>query len=182
MCTINKSAHSKKVWKLIVCSQRRLLRRGLEFHVCTINKSAHSKKVWKLIVCSRRRLLRRGLEFHVCTINKSAHSIKSLETYRMQPEEITSKGTRVSCVYYQIKVPIRKKVWKLIVCSQRRLLRRGLEFHVCTINKSAHSKKVWKLIVCSRRRLLRRGLEFHVCTINKSAHSKKVWKLIVCTS
>ena len=26
-------------------------------------------------------------------------------------------------------------------CSQRRLLRRGLEFHVCTINKSAHTKK-----------------------------------------
>ena len=31
-------------------------------------------------------------------------------------------------------------------CSWRRLLRRGLEFHVCTINKSAHTKKVWKLI------------------------------------
>ena len=32
-------------------------------------------------------------------------------------------------------------------CSWRRLLQRGLEFHVCTINKSAHMKKVWKLIV-----------------------------------
>ena len=31
-------------------------------------------------------------------------------------------------------------------CSWRRLLRRGLEFHVCTINKSAHTKKVWKLM------------------------------------
>ena len=31
-------------------------------------------------------------------------------------------------------------------CSWRRLLHRGLEFHVCTINKSAHKKKVWKLI------------------------------------
>ena len=30
--------------------------------------------------------------------------------------------------------------------SRRRLLRRGLEFHVCTINKSAHTKKVRKLI------------------------------------
>ena len=30
--------------------------------------------------------------------------------------------------------------------SWRRLLRRGLEFHVCTINKSAHTKKVRKLI------------------------------------
>ena len=33
-------------------------------------------------------------------------------------------------------------------CSRRRLLRRGLEFHACTINKSGHMKKVWKLIVC----------------------------------
>ena len=31
-------------------------------------------------------------------------------------------------------------------CSLRWLLRRGLEFHVCAINKSAHTKKVWKLI------------------------------------
>ena len=34
-------------------------------------------------------------------------------------------------------------------CNWRRLLRRGLEFHVCTLNKSAHMKKVWKLIVCT---------------------------------
>ena len=31
-------------------------------------------------------------------------------------------------------------------CSQRRLLRRGQVFHVCTLNKCAHTKKVWKLI------------------------------------
>ena len=31
-------------------------------------------------------------------------------------------------------------------CSRRRLLRRRVEFHVCTINKSAHTKKGWKLI------------------------------------
>ena len=31
-------------------------------------------------------------------------------------------------------------------CSRRRLLWRGLDFHVCTIKKSAHTKKVWKLI------------------------------------
>ena len=31
-------------------------------------------------------------------------------------------------------------------CSRRRLLQMGLEFHVCTINKSAHTKKVWKPI------------------------------------
>ena len=31
-------------------------------------------------------------------------------------------------------------------CRLRRLLGRRLEFHMCTINKSAHTKKVWKLI------------------------------------
>ena len=30
--------------------------------------------------------------------------------------------------------------------SRRWLLQRGLEFHVCITNKSAHTKKVWKLI------------------------------------
>ena len=33
--------------------------------------------------------------------------------------------------------------------SRRRLLRRGLEFHVCSINQSAHTKKACKLIVCT---------------------------------
>ena len=33
-----------------------------------------------------------------------------------------------------------------VQCSQRKILRRGLEFHVSTLNKSAHTKKVWKLI------------------------------------
>ena len=33
-----------------------------------------------------------------------------------------------------------------VLCSRRRLPRRELEFHVCTINKSTHTKKVWKLI------------------------------------
>ena len=36
-----------------------------------------------------------------------------------------------------------------VYCNRRRLLRRGLEFHVCTTNKSAQTKKVWKLIVCT---------------------------------
>ena len=31
-------------------------------------------------------------------------------------------------------------------CRRRKLLRRRLEFHVCTINRSAYTKKVWKLI------------------------------------
>ena len=37
-------------------------------------------------------------------------------------------------------------------CSRRRSLRRGLEFHVCTINKSTHTKKsretYWRRLVC----------------------------------
>ena len=32
------------------------------------------------------------------------------------------------------------------IATGGRLLRRGLESHVCTINKSAHTKKVWKHI------------------------------------
>ena len=31
-------------------------------------------------------------------------------------------------------------------CNRRRLLRRGLEFYVCTINKSAHTKNIWKCL------------------------------------
>ena len=33
-----------------------------------------------------------------------------------------------------------------VYCSRWRLLRRGLEFHVCTINKSAHTKKSGNLL------------------------------------
>ena len=36
--------------------------------------------------------------------------------------------------------------------SRRILLRRGLDFHVCTINKSAHTKNVWNLLFDSRTR------------------------------
>ena len=42
-----------------------------------------------------------------------------------------------------------QKLLKRYKCKGRRLLRRGLEFHVCTLNKSAHTKKIWKLIVCT---------------------------------
>ena len=34
---------------------------------------------------------------------------------------------------------------KLLERYNKCIVRRGLEFHVCTINKSAHTKKVWKL-------------------------------------
>ena len=51
-------SHKRLPWSLpevagtvqqVHCRRRRLLQRGVEFHVCTINKSAHTKKVWKLI-------------------------------------------------------------------------------------------------------------------------------------
>ena len=35
------------------------------------------------------------------------------------------------------------------VLQPEEILRRGLEFHVYTINKSTYTKKVWKLIVCT---------------------------------
>ena len=46
-------------------------------------------------------------------------------------------------------------------CSQRRLLRRKLEFHVCTINKSAYTKKVWKLIQWSSSNIISFFLSFY---------------------
>ena len=46
----------------------------------------------------------------------------------------------------EMKEAVTKVIDTLTHCSRRRLLRRGVEFHVCTINKSAHTKKVWELI------------------------------------
>ena len=39
---------------------------------------------------------------------------------------------------------------QLVYCSRRRLLWMGLEFHVCTINKSAHRKKSGNLLFAPR--------------------------------
>ena len=44
-------------------------------------------------------------------------------------------------------IPVAVGTVQQVHYSRRRLLRRGLEFHACTINKSAHTKKVWKLIL-----------------------------------
>ena len=67
----------------------------------------------------------------------------------------TTEGIKRDCDKGHRHAHIRGIPWGLpgvvgsvqVHCSRRRLLRRGLEFHVCTINKSAHTKKVWKLIV-----------------------------------
>ena len=71
-------------------------------------------------------------------------------------------------------------------CSWRRLLQRGLEFHVCTINKSVHTKKVWKLIVCTsymyKKDLTLNSLQWLICHKTKPNQTKwmqtalsKIW-------
>ena len=62
-------------------------------------------------------------------------------------------------------------------CSQRRLLRKGLEVHVCTITKNTHTKNVWKLILwslyiyCSNKF----GLEHMIFPFQDSVHFCFVW-------
>ena len=60
-------------------------------------------RIWK-------RLWRRSLtRSHKRTSMGRSRSCWNATTSALQPEEMTSKGTRVSCVYYQ-KVPIRKSL------------------------------------------------------------------------
>ena len=107
--------------------------------------------------CSRRRLLLRGQEFHVCTINKSAHTKKRSGNLFNDP-----RMSRVKCRFIAIiprsnliqswlyllgsyigQVDLFKNYSHLIGLWAKwsHLLWRGLEFHVCTINKSGHTKK-----------------------------------------
>ena len=60
-------------------------------------------------------------------------------------------------------------------CSRRRLFWRGLEFHVCTINKRAHTKKVCKLIVCTLYLLLEIIITPLCCLIIISLHSRNIY-------
>ena len=57
-------------------------------------------------------------------------------------EEMKEAGTRS---HKMISIGPREVVGTVqqVHCSRRRLLWRGLEFHVCIINKSAYTKKVW---------------------------------------
>ena len=67
---------------------------------------------------------------------------KLLERYNaLQPEEITSKGTRVSCVYNEIKVPIRKNVWKLFWWSHIYIY---LYIYIYVRGHSINKKKISK--------------------------------------
>ena len=51
--------------------------------------------------------------------------------------------------YKKTSIKLSRRCMVQMHWSRRRLLRRGQEFHVCPISKSAHMKKVWKLIVCT---------------------------------
>ena len=71
------------------------------------------------------------------------------------PENIFNWGDERGCDEGHWHTHTRRLQWGLpevvwmvqqVHCSRRRILWRELEFHVCTINKSAHTKKVWKLI------------------------------------
>ena len=69
-----------------------------------------SRKNWEAIVMSQfrrwKRLWRRSLtRLHKKTSMGSSRSCWKGTTSALQLEEITSKGTRVSCVYYQYKCP-----------------------------------------------------------------------------
>ena len=66
---------------------------------------------WK---CAWRRSLTRS---HKRTSMGPSRGFCNGTTSALQSEEITLKGTWVSCVYYQEKCPYEKKVWKLILWS-----------------------------------------------------------------
>ena len=61
-------------------------------------------------------------------------------------EEMKEAVTKVIDTLTQEGLPEVVGTVQQVHCSRRRLLGRGLEFHVCTIHKSVHTKKVWKLI------------------------------------
>ena len=63
---------------------------------------------------------------------------------RLWRRSLTLLHKRISMGPSEIVVTVQQ-----VHCSRRRLLRRGIEFHVCTVYKSAHTKKVWKIILCT---------------------------------
>ena len=68
------------------------------------------------------------------------------ETIEEMKEAVTKVSDTLTQEDFQGGLPEIVGKVQQVHCSRRRLLRRGLEFHVCTINKSAHTKQVWKLI------------------------------------
>ena len=68
------------------------------------------------------------------------------ETIEEMKEAVTKVIDKLTQEDFQRGLPEVVGKVQQVHCSRRRLLRRGLEFHVRTINKSGHTKKVWKLI------------------------------------
>ena len=80
-----------------------------------------------------------------CSLSSEAVVMRQLRRWkRLWRRSLTRSHKRTSRGLLEVFGMVQE-----VRCSRRRLLRRGLEFHVCTINKSAHTKKVWKLIVCT---------------------------------
>ena len=68
------------------------------------------------------------------------------ETIEKMKEAVTKVIDMLTQEDFHLGLPEVFRTVQQVHCSRRRLLRRELEFHVCTINKSAYTKKVWKLI------------------------------------
>ena len=60
-------------------------------------------------------------------------------------------------------------------CSRRRLLRKGIKFHLCPINKSAHTKNVWKLILYTSYLFVIVYIHSHPQTDCFLYHNSSVW-------
>ena len=61
-------------------------------------------------------------------------------------------------------------------CSRRRLLRKGQEFHVCTINKSAHTKKKSGNLLKAPRILYNEGNNCFVKNMNVRERDRLAWR------
>ena len=80
-------------------------------HPVTFGYSLSSEAVVMRQLIRRKRLWRRSLtRSHKRTSTGSSRSWWNSTTSALQPEEITSKGTRVSCVYYQWQWPYEKSL------------------------------------------------------------------------
>ena len=115
-------AHTRGLWwglpevvgmvQQMLCSRRRLLQRGLEFHVCTINKSAHTKKSGNLFNDPRisPESVLPGLStisaflFLICQVTQSTYWQKASK-WQMKDQHVTKE-------YYKWKI---KQKFKLIL-------------------------------------------------------------------
>ena len=87
----------------VYCTQRSLLRSGLEFHVCTINKSSHTKKVWKLIVCTSYNEIKDSKIEMVMSVSKDNHI------------SVKVKSVISHCKWLNIQIK-KCDIWKLPPC------------------------------------------------------------------